>query len=484
MTETRSYNAHVGGRWEGSGTLLDVHDPSDWDTVVARVPALGADVVREGYKTAREGARIWGRTNALERGRVLFRAAAILRDRASELARLLAQENGKTLAEATGEVGKSAEFFEFYAGVARLPYGDLIHDARPDTTTSVWHEPVGVVLAITPWNDPLLTPSRKLAPAFAAGNAVVLKPASDTPTIALELTRALVDAGLPPEAITTVTGRIGEIGEDLVGSPEIDAITFTGSTGVGLDLQRKVAGRNIRVQCEMGGKNAAIVLADADLDLAAETIAAAGFAQAGQRCTATSRVLVEASVKDSFVERLVAVANSYAAGPSLDPSTVVGPMVSRRQQSDVIGHVATASAEGATIAAGGTVGAGEVLQKGCYVLPTVLDDVTADMTIWRTEVFGPVVAVLAVSSLDEAVELANASEYGLSAALFTKSMSAANTFLRDIDAGQAAVNLPTSGWDVHHPFGGFKLSGSPFKEQGLGALAFYTRTKTCAVRAL
>jgi aldehyde dehydrogenase (NAD+) len=484
MTDVLSYNAHVSGAWAGSSSLLDVREPSHWDTVIARVPALDADTVRASYPTAREGARIWGGTNALERGRVLFRVAAILRERAGELAELLARENGKTLAEATGEVGKSAEFFEFYAGLARLPYGDLIHDARPNTMATVRHEPVGVVLAITPWNDPLLTPARKVAPALAAGNSVVLKPASDTPVIALELTRALVDAGLPPQAITTVTGKASQIGDALLESDEIDAITFTGSTEVGLDLQRKVAGRNIRVQCEMGGKNAAIVLADADLDLAAQTIAAAGFAQAGQRCTATSRVLVEHSVKDALVERLVSIAHSLSPGPSLEPGTDVGPMVSRHQQSEVLGHVKTALAEGATVVAGGTAAEGDVLAQGCYVLPTVVDDVTADMSVWRQEVFGPVVAVLAVSSLDEAIELANASEYGLSAALFTKSLAASDEFLRRIDAGQAAVNLPTSGWDVHQPFGGFKLSGSPFKEQGLEALGFYTRTKTCAVRAV
>jgi alpha-ketoglutaric semialdehyde dehydrogenase len=483
MTNILQYDAHVGGSWAGSSTVIDVREPSDWDTVIARVPALDAETVRDGYKTARQGARIWGSTNALERGRILFRVAAILRERAGELAELLARENGKTLAEAAVEVGKSAEFFEFYAGVARLPYGDLIHDARPNTTTTVRHEPVGVVLVITPWNDPLLTPARKLAPALAAGNAVVLKPASDTPVIALELTRALVDAGLPREVITTITGKVSEIGDVLIGSEEIDAVTFTGSTEVGLDLHRKVAGRNLRVQCEMGGKNAAIVLADADLDLAAQTIAAAGFAQAGQRCTATSRVLVDASVKDALVERLVAIANSMIPGPSLDPGTVVGPLVSRSQQRDVVGHIAAAQAEGATVVAGGKVGEGEVLERGCYVLPTVVDDVTADMGIWLKEVFGPVLAVLAVSSLEEAIELANASEYGLSAALFTKSLAASDLFLRQIEAGQAAVNLPTSGWDVHHPFGGFKLSGSPFKEQGLEALGFYTRTKTCAVRS-
>ena len=483
MSNVLDYEAHVGGRWVSAATSLEVREPSDWDNVIGRVPALDSDTVGESFAAAREGARTWGGTNALARGRVLFNAAAILRERSGHLAELLARENGKTLAEATGEVGKAAEFFEFYAGLAVLPYGDLIHDARPTTTVTVRHEPVGVVLVITPWNDPLLTPARKIAPALATGNAVVFKPASDTPLIAIELTRALLDAGLPPHALTTITGKASEIGDALLDSNEIDAITFTGSTDVGLALQRRVAGRNLRVQCEMGGKNAAIVLADADLELAAQTIAAAGFAQAGQRCTATSRVLVEASVKDALVERLVNIANSMVPGPSLEKGTTVGPMVSRTQQGDVMGYVASALGEGATILAGGSIGEGDMYERGCYVLPTVVDNVTTDMRIWREEVFGPVVAVVAVNSLDEAITLANASAYGLSAALFTRDLASTDEFLRRIETGQAAVNLPTSGWDVHQPFGGYKLSGSPFKEQGLEAVGFYTRTKTCAVRS-
>jgi acyl-CoA reductase-like NAD-dependent aldehyde dehydrogenase len=483
MSDVLIYDAHVGGSWVNAEATVEVRVPSDWDQVLGRVPALSSETVRDGFAAAREGARVWGGTNALERGRILFNAAAILRERSGRLAELLARENGKTLAEATGEVGKAAEFFEFYAGLARLPYGEVIHDARPNTTVTVRHEPVGVVLAITPWNDPLLTPARKIAPALACGNAVVFKPASDTPMIALELTRALLDAGLPPQAITTVTGKASVIGEALLDADEIDAITFTGSTDVGLALQRRVAGRNLRVQCEMGGKNAAIVLADADLDLAAQTIAAAGFAQAGQRCTATSRVLVESSVKDALVEKLVKMAEALVLGPSLETGTSVGPMVSRSQQSEVLGHITSALDEGAVVLTGGTVGEGQVFDRGCYVQPTVIDAVSAGMRIWREEVFGPVVAVLAVESLDEAIELANATNYGLSAALFTKSLASAETFLRRIETGQAAVNLPTSGWDVHQPFGGYKLSGSPFKEQGLEALNFYTRTKTCAVRS-
>jgi acyl-CoA reductase-like NAD-dependent aldehyde dehydrogenase len=483
MSSPTEYQAHIGGRWQGAANMVDVRDPSDWDTVIAQVPALSPDMVRSGMSTIRDGANIWRGTNAVERSRVLYRAAALIRERSNGLAALLSRENGKTLVEATGEVGKAADFFEFYAGVSRLPYGEMIYDSRPTTTTTVRHQPVGVVLAITPWNDPLLTPARKLAPALIAGNSIVLKPASDTPAIALELTRALLDAGLPPEAITTVTGHARDIADVLVESSEIDAITFTGSTEVGLALQRKVAGRNLRIQCEMGGKNAAIVLADADLELACQTIAAAGFGQGGQRCTATSRVLVEESVKGPFIERLISLATAMTPGAGDQPASTFGPLVNRDHQGEVLTYIARAREQGATVRSGGTPGETDALTKGCYVLPTVLDDITTEMNIWQEEVFGPVVAALPIASLNEGIDLANASPYGLAASLFTSNLASADVFLRDIECGQAAVNLPTSGWDVHHPFGGFKLSGSPFKEQGLDALHFYTRTKTCAVRS-
>lgn len=477
------YRALVGGEWIDAGDdWIDVRDPSSWSTVVAQVPSLSADTVRGAFKSAREGADAWASTGALERGAVLFRAAALLRERAPELTALLTRENGKTTAEANVEVAKSAEFFEFYAGMARLPYGELIHDARGRTTTSVRREPVGVVLVITPWNDPLLTPARKLAPALFAGNAVVLKPASDTPAIALELVRALVDAGVPARAVTTVTGRASMIAEALVESDEIDAVTFTGSTDVGLDLQRSLAGRNLRVQTEMGGKNASIVLADADLDLAADTIAAAGFAQAGQRCTATSRVLVEQSVHDALLERLVERAARLVPGTGSAEGTTLCPAINPGARDEIVRHVDGARADGARVITRTDVG--DVSGDGCYVAPTVVADVTTDMAIWKQEVFGPVVAVMPVAGLDQAIDAANASEYGLSAALFTRDISAAETFLDHIRTGQAAVNLPTSGWDVHHPFGGFKLSGSAHKEQGLEALHFYQRVKTCAVRAV
>lgn len=473
------------GRWsDGSDReFIDVRDPADVSSVIARVPALAGSDAESVYLGARRGFEQWRRTNAIERGAVLTRCAAILRERSETIATDLVREMGKTLAEARGEVGKAADFFDYYGGLGRQPFGYLLHDLRPGTTASVRYQPIGVVLAITPWNDPLLTPARKLAPALAAGNSVVLKPASETPLVALHLAEALVDGGLPPAALTTAVGRGAELSPPLLANTALAAVTFTGSTDVGLGIQRALAGRNLRVQTEMGGKNASVVLADADLDLASATIAAAAFGQGGQRCTATSRVIADHAVAGELTARLVDAAAAIRLGPGLEPDTTLGPLVSPAHRDSVLEHVGRAVDEGAEIGAGGKAPAGSRYASGCWVEPTVVAGVTPDMRIWRDEIFGPVIAVHEIDGFDEAVAATNDSAYGLSAAIFTRSLEYATRFFDLAEAGQVAVNLPTSGWDVHHPFGGFRDSGSAFKEQGFEALGFYRRVKTCAVRA-
>jgi alpha-ketoglutaric semialdehyde dehydrogenase len=413
---------------------------------------------------------------------VLARAAALLRERSAATIADLVAEMGKTLAEATGEVGKAADFFEYYASWARQPYGRLLSDARPGTETSVRSEALGVVCLITPWNDPMITPARKSAPALIAGNAVILKPATDTPLVALHLARALQDAGLPDGVYGVALGRASEISDPLLDDPRLAAVSFTGSTEVGRSIQRRLAGRDVRVQTEMGGKNATAVLADAELELAIPAVAAAVFGQAGQRCTATSRIVVDREVADEVIAGLVEHAEALRLGPGSDPRTTMGPVVSARQQADVLGHILRAKSEGATVATGGYAPQDGMYEHGCYVAPTVLTDVRPDMAIWRDEVFGPVVAVRVVEGFDAAIEAVNDSVYGLAAGVFTTSLRHAHEFARRAEAGQVAVNLPTPGWDVHLPFGGFGESGSAFKEQGAEALRFYTRVKTVAIR--
>jgi acyl-CoA reductase-like NAD-dependent aldehyde dehydrogenase len=475
----------IGGSWvdQGGDGHLDVTDPADRDAIVASVPALGPEDVASAYARAVEGFAMWRATPALERARVLAGAADLLRERSEQIAVELVHEMGKTLAEATVETTKAADFLDYYASLARLPLGALLADARPGVEVAVRTEPVGVVLAITPWNDPLLTPARKLAPALFAGNAVILKPASETPLVALHLARALDDAGLPAGVLATVTGRASTISTALLGDERVAAVTFTGSTTVGNELRRALGDRNVRLQTEMGGKNASVVLADADLELAAATVAAASFGQGGQRCTATSRVIVEQSVAGELTRRLVDHAERMRLGPGLEPDTTMGPLVSDRHRDEVLGHLKRARGEGARVLTGGGAPSDPELSPGCYVQPTVLAGVAAQMAIWREEVFGPVIAVREVNGLKEAIAAANDSVYGLSAAVFTRSLSSAGRFAAEVDAGQVAINLPTSGWDVHQPFGGFRESGSAFKEQGLEGLRFYTRVKTVATRA-
>lgn len=465
-----------------SAAYVDVLDPADLQRVVGRVPALSAADVTALYDAAAAAAASWRATGILDRAAVLTAAAADLLRRRDEIVTDLVAENGKTRAEASVEVTKTADFLDYYASFARQPYGTLLADGRPGTQTSVRSEPVGIVCLITPWNDALLTPARKLAPALIAGNTVVLKPASETPLVAQHLARSLQAAGLPDGVLGLATGSVSAFEAELLDEPRLDALSFTGSTAVGRMLQRRLAGRNVRVQTEMGGKNASVVLADADLDLAAATIAAAAFGQAGQRCTATSRVIVDRSVASGLVERLTAAASALRLGPGSDAATTMGPLVSARHRDDVLGHIAAARAEGATVVVGGGPPEDPALGRGCFVLPTILTGVTPAMAIWRDEVFGPVVAVREVDGFAEAVTATNDSAYGLSAAVFTTSLQHAYRFADQARTGQVAVNLPTSGWDVHQPFGGFGDSGSPFKEQGADALRFYTRVKTVAIR--
>lgn len=460
---------------------LVVRDPADVRSVVGEVPAMTPGEVAAAYQRARAGFEAWRRTGPLDRAAVLAACAGLIRSRAQDGAVTLVRENGKTLAEASVEVAKTADFFDYYASFGRQPWGEILADARGGIQTTVRAEPVGVVLAITPWNDPLLTPARKLGPALIAGNAVLLKPAGQTPLIASWLAGLLREAGLPDGVLELLTGRTQEISEALLTDPELDAVTFTGSNDVGRHLRRVLSDRNVRLQAEQGGKNASVVLADADLELAALTVAAAAFGQGGQRCTATSRLIAEESVTPALLELLRQRAKACVLGPGLDPATTLGPLSTPGHRDGVLRHVAQARSEGAEVITGGAKPPDEALRYGCYVEPTLVS-VHPEHALWRDEVFGPVLSITTASGFDDAIRLTNDSSYGLSAAVFTTDLRRANEFIDRAETGQVAVNLPTSGWDVHHPFGGFRESGSAFKEQGAPGLRFYTRIKTAAVR--
>ncbi len=478
------YKNLVAGEWiDGrTGEVLADINPADTSDIVALFPSMGADDVHRAIDAAAEAFAAWKAMTPVARGAVLRRGAELVRERQEAIARDLTREMGKTLREARGEVTRASYFFDYYGAYGRLPVGAYLPDERDGVFTFTAREPLGVVVAIAPWNDPILTPARKMAPALIAGNTVVLKPATLTPLSAWHLVRALHDAGMPRGVVNMVTGLAKVVGNALLDHPAVRAVTFTGSTAVGLDLQAKVAGRNIRVQTEMGGKNAMVVLKDADPRLAADLAAAAGFGQSGQRCTATSRVIVERPARDAFVEEFVNKTKQITVGPGLEDATTMGPVVDGSQLDTVLQAVETGKREGAAVLHGGARLQGPRYDKGYFVAPTILDRVAPQMRVAQEEIFGPVVAVMEAADVDGAIALVNGTRYGLSASVVTRSLAAAHAFVRGVDTGCVAVNLPTVGWDVHVPFGGFKDSGSAFKEHGIEGLQFYTRVKSVAMR--
>ncbi|MFI6229489.1 aldehyde dehydrogenase family protein [Micromonospora echinospora] len=483
-TSTLTLRNLVNGTYVEGAAGTDVStNPADSSDVVAVVPRMSADEARSAVDAAAAALPAWRNTPSVLRGKHLFAVAALIRERADQFRDTICREMGKTTAEATIEVERSAELVEFFAGVGRLPHGDVVPDRRPGVVTTTRHEPIGVVLAITPWNDPLMVPVRKAAPALIRGNTVVLKPSPDTPAVALLLAQVMQDAGLPAGTFNTVTGDVAEIGDALVRDPRIAGITFTGSTATGRHLGQAIAGTATRLQTEMGGKNAAVIMADADVTRALEVLLPSIFGQTGQRCTAVSRLLVHRDRYDEVVEQIVARAGTVAVGPAADATTTMGPVVNQRQLDKVLTMIDTAREQGAVIAAGGERLIDGAAARGCFVRPTVITGVSADMRIWTDEVFGPVVAVMPFDDLDEAIGIANDTTYGLASGIFTNNLAAAEAFVRGMETGQVVVNLAPSGWDVHQAFGGFKESGSAFKEHGLDGLAFYTRVKTVAVSA-
>jgi len=473
----------IGSEWvEESEAYFDDANPADLNEVVATVPAMSAAEALTALEAAADAAAMWRAVSPIERGAILTRAAGLLRERTDAIAADITREMGKTIKESTGEVAGAANFLEYYASFGRQPWGERLAYRADGVEAFVRREPVGVVVAISPFNDPLLTPARKLGPALISGNTAVLKVASDSPLAGFHLAAALKDAGLPAGVLNTVSGSASVVGDALVDSELTAAVSFTGSTSVGRAIGRRLAGRGVRLQTEMGGKNGALVLGDADVDYAASIIADAGFAQAGQRCTATSRIVAVDGVYEAFMQALESHAKAIAIGPGISAETDMGPVVNARHLDEVLNDIDTAVREGATVVTGGNrVGEG-AFARGCFVEPSVLMCPKTSDRLWQEEIFGPVLAVYRATSTEDAFRAVADTRYGLSAAVFTNRLDETYEFIERIDAGQVAVNLPTSGWDVHLPFGGFRESGSAFKEQGAQALQFYTRTKTVAIK--
>lgn len=472
MTTAYRITHLIAGEWTDAETVDERANPADPTDVVAETAAGTPELVDSAVQAAVAAQPAWAAMTGPARGAVLSGAAALVRARVDLIARDLTREEGKTLAEATGEVRRAADILDFFGAECWRAHGQTLPSSVPGTHVFTRREPMGVVGLITPWNFPIAIPTWKLAPALAAGNAVVMKPAQLTTVSTMHLANALVDAGLPAGVLTLVHGQGSVVGNAIVTHKLISAVSFTGSNAVGRQIGELAAVRGIRSQLEMGGKNPVVVLDDADPDRAADIIAAGAFGLTGQACTATSRVIVTPGVYDAVAEALTRRAAAYLPGNGLDEGVRMGPVVSHSQLATDESYVDIAVKQGATVAAGGGT-------DGLMFSPTVLTDVAPDHRVAREEVFGPIVGLLRARDEDHAIELANDTEFGLSAALVSQRLSSIAKFVERIQAGVVKINRPTGGVDPNVPFGGVKeSSNNAYREQGAQALDFYSWTKS------
>jgi aldehyde dehydrogenase (NAD+) len=478
MTEQLILN---GERADASdGKTFDVYDPSSGDVLASVAKATKADVdraVRAAHAALESKA--WGGMAPAERGRIMFRIAQALRDRFDELATLESRDNGKPLRQARTDVQVAARYFEFFAGIADKIMGNTI-PLGPGFLDYTIREPIGVSAQIVPWNYPIQIGARGVAPALAAGCAVVLKPSSEAPMTALRLGEIAIECGLPPGVLNVVPGTGAEAGTALATHPDINQLTFTGSVDVGIEVARMAAQNVVPVVMELGGKSPNVVFADADLDLAAQGVANAIFQNAGQTCSAGSRLLVERSAHDAFVERLSQRAKTMRLGPGVsDPD--MGPIISKRQLETIERYVDIGKKEGAGIAAGGQRPNDPSLGRGFFFQPTLLDHVSPEMRVAQEEIFGPVLAILTFEDVEEAARLANRTQYGLVAGIWTRDINKAMSLSSAIKSGQVFINTYGAGGGVELPFGGYKKSGYG-REKSLESLASYTQVKNVCIK--
>jgi len=465
----------IAGEWTGTNAAENIN-PSDTNEVVGLYAQASAEDAKAAIAAAKAAFPAWSRSGIWERHVILKKAGDEIMARKDELGALLAREEGKTLPEAIGETIRAAQIFEFFAGEALRLAGEVIPSVRPNIGVEITREPLGVIGIITPWNFPIAIPAWKIAPALCYGNTVVFKPADLVPGCSWAIADILHRAGLPKGVLNLVMGKGSVVGQAMLDSPDISGITFTGSTGTGRRVATSSIEHNRKFQLEMGGKNPMVVLDDAELTVAVEAAANSGFFSTGQRCTASSRLIVTEGIHDRFVAALTEKLKTIVVDHAMKPGTHIGPVVDARQLQTDTDYIKIGKDEGAKLAFGGELVSRDT--PGFYLQPTLFTEATNQMRISREEIFGPVVSVIRVKDYDEALATANDTPFGLSAGIATTSLKHATHFKRNSEAGMVMVNLPTAGVDFHVPFGGRKGSSYGPREQGKYAAEFYTTVKT------
>ncbi len=472
------FRNYINGLWVDakSGETMASINPATGETLGV-VPKSGLADVAAAVEAAKAAFEKWRKVPAPRRAEILYRAAEELLRQKEDLARLMTQEMGKVLAETRGDVQEAIDMTYFIAGEGRRLHGYTTPSEMPNKTAYCIRVPVGVVGVITPWNFPMAIPAWKIIPALLCGNAVVFKPATYTPLVGIRFAQILNEAGLPPGVLNVVTGSGGTVGDVLVEHPDVAIISFTGSTTTGLGIAEKCARLGKRVSLEMGGKNAAIVMDDADLDLATDALIWSAFGTSGQRCTACSRIITHQGARGELTDRLVARAKALRLGDGLQPQTDVGPVVSESQLETIHGYVEVGRHEGARVLVGGGRVADGALARGSFYAPTIFDNVRPGMRIEQEEIFGPVTDIIETRDLNEAVRILNGVQYGLSASIFTRDVNKAMRAIDDIFTGVVYINHGTIGAEVHLPFGGTKNTGNGHREGGIQALDVFSEWK-------
>jgi alpha-ketoglutaric semialdehyde dehydrogenase len=477
------FRNYIGGKWEpaASGDTFESRNPADRDEVLGTFPKSTATEVDVAVRAAKDAYNDWMLTPAPERADYLVRVALLLEQRKEELSELMTREMGKTLKESRGDVQEGIDFAHYMSGEGRRPIGSTVPSELRSKFSMTMRHPIGVVGLITPWNFPIAIPLWKIAPAIVSGCTSIFKPAEDTPLLATLLVQMFEEVGLPPGVLNLVHGYGEEAGEPLVQHEDVRGISFTGSLEVGRHINETCGRLMKRCSLELGSKNVLIVMPDADMDLAVEASAWGAFATSGQRCTATSRLVVHEGARPEFTERLLQRVKGMKVGNGLDPEVELAPVINEKQKQRVLEYIEIGQKEGAKLLTGGEELTGNGYDKGNFLAPTVFDEATADMRIAQEEIFGPVTAIIKTGDIDDAIRIANSTKYGLSAAIYTRDITNVFKAIQQLEFGVVYANAPTIGAEVQLPFGGMKSTGNGHREAGPQSLDEFTEWKAVSV---